>query len=1140
MFIKSRPTAAAAASPTQSPGRTRPKQRRLLLSLLFGSFVLSQLASPVYSVRPARARTSAAAAESPVVDAPVEAERVARREADARAAGEVFAEAERLYGQWQESALRDAAGKYQTAGALWRATGDKRQEAAALKKAGEILHMLGEPEGARPAAERALKLYRETRDRAGEIETLNLVGQVSDYLNEREKALVCHREALRLSRATADRRGEARSLHQVGEVYYNRSDLKDAIRYFNEALAVWQQTGDLKGRAQTLRYLGYTYTDLSDLPRALEYYGQSLALWREARDVRGEAQITNAIGLVHSLLGDKEQALEFYGKAADSFRAIGDREGTATALNGKGEVLSHLNELGQSLDCHEEAWQLCLALGDIDGQMVSLRHMGKVHQARGNASVAAGEDDAAQGSYAQAVGYYEAVLKLSTSRKDRRVEALSLMDIGNVYSSLAEHSKALDYFARALRLNRATRNRRGEALTLNSIGHIHETRGEPQKALAFYTAALPLTRATKDRARESLTLYNIAHAEFGAGRLAESRAHVESSLQIIESLRTNVASHELRSSYFASVRRYYELYTSVLMRLHATRPGEGLDVRALEASERARARGLLDMLSEADADIKQGISPELFERERALRQLLNAKAERQMLLLNAETETGLAASLAREIRALAAEYDEVEVQIRKQNPRYATLKQPRALALTEIQRLLDDDTLLLEYALGVERSYLWAVTREGMTSHELPGSAEIEQAARNVYGLLTARQPVPGETAAARRGRIESADASYWPQAAALSRMLLSPVRERLASKRLLVVPDGALLYIPFGALPSPAADASPEVVLSPSAVVSEEGGANAPLIFKNEIVYLPSAAVLTALREETARRAPAPMLAAVLADPVFDREDPRLPPLAGETRLAALSPSPLLLLPPLPASKDEAETVMSLAAAGSSLKAVGFDANKELASGNKLKQYRIIHIATHGILDNQQPELSGLVLSRFDRRGNPRDGFLRLHDIYNLDLPVELVVLSACNTGLGKAINGEGLVGLTRGFMYAGASRVMASMWKVDDEATAALMKTFYDKMLREELTPAAALRQAQLELWRRKRWQAPYFWAAFTLQGDYRPLPPAPAAPPPQRAFYPGLAASGALLFALSLISLCVVKLTRRSRVVRDAPQP
>lgn len=1132
------------ATSAKSFGGARVMKKRLLfIAWLLPLFVLPSLMLPVFCAPPVRFQS---------VSAEVSVAETDRRVADddIAAAEKAFAEAERLNGQWQEGALREAVGKYQTASSLWRAAGQKQKEAAALKKAGEIFYTLGEHQPALDSCARALKLYRELKDRAGEIETLNLTGRLYAYQGESEKALGYHRKALRLSRLASNARGEAQALNDIGEAYYNQSDAKNAVKYLNQALTVWPKTGDLKGRAQTLRYLGYTYTDLSDLPRALDYYQQSLALWREAQDVRGEAQITNAIGLVHSLLGEKEQALEFYGKAANIFRALGDRAGMTNALNGKGEVLSHLNELQQSLDCHEEALQIYRALDDREGQLVSLRHIGKVYQARGNAESAAGEDLSAKDNYAQAIGYYEQVLKLSTALKNRRIEALSLMDIGNIYSALAEQSKALDYLERALRLNRAAENRRGEYLTLNSIGHIYETRGEPKKALTFYTAALPLTRAAKDPARESLTLYNMAHAEFGAGRLAESRAHVESSLQIIESLRTNVVSHELRSSYFASVRQYYELYTSVLMHMHRERPAQGFDVLALQASERARARGLLDMLQEAGANIQQGINPDLFERKRNLQQLLNAKAERRMRVLNTKSDTGVAAALTREIRALAAEYDEVEAQIRKQNPRYATLRQPRALALEEIQGLLEPDTLLLEYALGVERSYLWVVTREGITSHELPGSVEIEKAARDVYQLLTARQPVPGESAAERRQRIADADTLYWSKATALSKILLSPVRERLASKRLLVVPDGALLYIPFGALPSPPANATSESAAANSNVMPEEGAGGEPLIIRHEIVYLPSATVLTALRDETAGRKPAPWQVAVLADPVFDRDDPRLPPpeksnLTGASAekseaaadvLAAQPSADALLLPPLPASKDEAEAVMSLGNAGSRRKAIGFDANKEFASGGELKQYRIIHFATHGILDNQQPELSGLVLSRFDRSGNTRDGFLRLHDIYNLDLPVELVVLSACNTGLGKAINGEGLVGLTRGFMYAGASRVMASMWKVDDEATAELMKVFYRKMLGEGLTPAAALRQAQLELWRRKRWQAPFFWAAFTLQGDHRALPPIDAPKREVRTSY--ATAAGALLLILSLSSFPIVKLARRTRIARRSP--
>ena len=191
--------------------------------------------------------------------------------------------------------------------------------------------------------------------------------------------------------------------------------------------------------------------------------------------------------------------------------------------------------------------------------------------------------------------------------------------------------------------------------------------------------------------------------------------------------------------------------------------------------------------------------------------------------------------------------------------------------------------------------------------------------------------------------------------------------------------------------------------------------------------------------------------------------------------------------IPPLPASREEADAIMSVAPWRSGLKAVGFDASRATITGTDLGQYRVVHFATHGFVDYEHPELSGLVLSLVDQQGRSQEGFLRMHDIYNLKLPVDLVVLSACNTALGKDVKGEGLIGLTRGFMYAGAGGVAASLWKVDDEATAELMKHFYEGMFKRGLTPAAALREAQIAMWSQKRWHSPYYWAAFVLQGQY-----------------------------------------------------
>lgn len=250
----------------------------------------------------------------------------------------------------------------------------------------------------------------------------------------------------------------------------------------------------------------------------------------------------------------------------------------------------------------------------------------------------------------------------------------------------------------------------------------------------------------------------------------------------------------------------------------------------------------------------------------------------------------------------------------------------------------------------------------------------------------------------------------------------------------------------------------------------------------------------------------------AVIADPVFDRTDPRFTTAATQTNgsaqpvsiavddarsiehLAANSGDQAgvtnvrLVIPRLQFTRQEADQLLALTPKNSSFRALDFQASRATALDPALGQYRYLHFATHGYLDSERPGLSALLFSMVDAQGNPQNGFLRANDIYNLKLPAELVVLSACQTGLGKEIKGEGLVGLTRGFMYAGAARVVVSLWNVNDKATADLMTKFYEKMLRQGQRPAAALRAAQVEMWKQKQWQSPYYWAPFTMQGEWR----------------------------------------------------
>jgi CHAT domain-containing protein len=306
--------------------------------------------------------------------------------------------------------------------------------------------------------------------------------------------------------------------------------------------------------------------------------------------------------------------------------------------------------------------------------------------------------------------------------------------------------------------------------------------------------------------------------------------------------------------------------------------------------------------------------------------------------------------------------------------------------------------------------------------------------------------------------------------------MILAPVAGEFGNKRLVVVADGALQYVPFAALPL----------------------SNQPLILRHEIVSLPSASAFAVQRENLANREPAPKTIAVIADPVFSPGDPRFKNEAGavaQNTTRSLEHLPAnaaggtrLTIPRLPFTRWEADQILAVARAGSNLKALDFRANRAMATGGELSKYRYVHFATHGYLDTTRAGLSAIVLSLFDENGKPQDGFLRTHDIYNLKLPAELVVLSACETGLGKDVQGEGLEGLTRGFMYAGARRVVVSLWNVNDKATAALMQRLYIGMLRTNKTPVAALRAAQIEMLRSGQWQAPYYWAAFVIQGEWK----------------------------------------------------
>lgn len=825
----------------------------------------------------------------------------------------------------------------------------------------------------------------------------------------------------------------------------------------------------------------------ASLPQALEKFRQAVSLWQALDEPYETAVALYGRCLTHRMLGESPEAVTDCEESAETMIALGDNYGEAVARTGRAWAYIYLGEVGKSFSDFTTSLTIRRRIGDRQGESLDLLGIGWAHVLRD-------END-------EALDYFQQSLRVLDVAGDPRGRHVRLGAIGEVYRRTNRPAQAVGYLTQALQRARAAGNDRGgEAETLTGIGWCRYVLGQLSQAHDSFAEALPIRRAVGDRTGEAATTLGLAHVERAQGNLYNARLDVEAALTIIESMRARVGNQPLRLSFFAMAQDYYEFYIDLLMQMHRLDPGRGFAVAALEASERARARSLLDLLNEAGVDVRQGVPSDLVERERTLRLRLNSAASYQRQLLSDTFTSAQAAAAAKEVEDLSAALSEVEARMRRASPRYAALTQARPLSAAEIQsEVATDDTLLLEYTLGRERSFLWAVSPAGVTAYELPGRQEIEQAAGRVRDLLTARgRTVAGETFEQRRARVEAADAQYEVEAARLSRLLITPAAAQIKAKRLVIVAPGVLQLTAFGALPVPKP--------------SSKG--YSPLILNHELVTLPSASTIAMLRRVSQHRELPKKHIAILADPIFSRSDERfaetaphhsmaddaVPPrpqpavadggngVVGHTVPATYAGPSYGALPRLFRTRWEAEQIAALAPQGEVVESLDFSANRETALGPAVGGSRIVHFATHAILDDERPELTGIVLSMFGPDGHPRDGFLRAHDIFNLKLSADLVILSACRTALGRDFKGEGLVGLARAFMYAGAPRVVGSLWSSDDKASAELMVRFYRKMLKEGLRPAAALRMAQVEMWRDKRWRQPYFWSGFVLQGEWR----------------------------------------------------
>jgi CHAT domain-containing protein len=945
-----------------------------------------------------------------------------------------------------------------------RRAGDVVALVRALNRLGQVHLKLNDAAAAFAAAQEALPLARQSRNETLLVDALNFHARVSRLRQDNKAALRLLNEAHALSLRIKYRKGEAESLTELGATYFQQSDLAKTEAFNDEALRLWRELQDKQGEARTLFNSGAPYMRQGKSQQAAEALKTAAAIWHESGMLTEEASALIDLNFLAIRQGQWQKALTLL------------KEVQSLAIDKEAEPYIH-GQIATSLgEIYEAYGQLQTSLNYFEEALILYRDHARDESAAVDASRKAGRVQARIGDYSKAVSQIEEGLQLAQKIDDRFMVALCHEDLGRVHLSVGLYVPAKQEFLEAIALYQQTGNRREWARAQSYLGQTAYVQGDRALAADSYHKALQVFQNISDYTNEAALCFGLGKLELEQQRLEEAGNYLKRSIALTEQLRENAASKDLRSSFLASVHDRYETYVEWLMQLHVRQPDKQFNVAAFEASELGRARSLLDTLKDYQRELRQVAEPSLLAEEAALQNKEQELFDRRAKLQSEGGRVEEREKIENELTQLRARRETLEAQINS-TARFNDLLRPSPLTFEDIKKqITDTETSLLEYSLGAQKSYLWVVTPDNLVSYELPDKSTIEKAARKLADLLARPQTEP-----ARQAELQSAIAE-------VSRLVLGPVAGKLKSSRLIIVPDGILQYISFQIL-----TASPDT--------------DEPLVTRFEIVNAPSASTLAVVQQDKRNRPSASKLLAAFGDPVLQsnyalkapasnraqtgeliaRNDGTRERGAGDERDGAFEPS---RLPPLFFAKQELNELRKLVKNDESIIYEEFDASRDNLRNLDLSQYRILHIATHGLLDSKQPELSGLVLSMLDREGKPMTGFVGLSDIYNLRAPVDLVVLSACNTALGKEVRGEGLIGLTRGFMYAGASSVVASLWKADDEATSELMKRFYTNMLEHSMPPAAALRAAQNSIRQEPQWQSPHYWAAFTLQGEYRQI--------------------------------------------------
>ncbi len=933
--------------------------------------------------------------------------------------------AARLYQRGTSDAWREALTHYQRARAQWSAIDEDDDAALAGYAHAVLLRLVDRTRDALESAKAARERLSNLGNHPLEAYAWNEIGLDLWYSDESQAARDAYRRARELGQRQGDDFVVAAAVSNLCLMHLAESDIVSAHRCYEDALPIIEGAGAGQVESAALTNLGRIAEHLGEPADARTHYRRAIDVLRRVEDPFGEAQTRNNLGVLERGLGNLDSAMAHYVDALAIFESLDERRWQARVSSNIGYVYRGVNEPQRALTSFEHALALFRQVEDARGEAATLDNLGMAHRQLDRLDVAQ--------------TYHQQALELRRRHGHRRAEAVTLRRLAEVTADRGEPTEALNMLGQAAAIAAEIGDQPSEAAARRRIGEILLAEGHFADAEAQLESALALARNAGQRAAEAQTLDRLARVARADGRNTDARIRTAAAIQGLEDLRTRIASQDLRTSYSSLLHDAYALDVELTMVAHRAAPSVGHARRALAVVERARARALLEWIQDADIDLGSRVDP---GRQALRRQLFDALRAKTARLAARDLDDASRTALEAGQQANLQHLDTLDAEIRRQSPAYDEIVRPRPLDAEHIQALVDPGTTLAVYFVGEPTSYLWRVTSDSIDAFALPGRSALEASALEVHRRWSALD------VAARADDHRAA-----VRLAAMLRLDALVGRHAAKTRRVAIIADGALHLVPFAALP----------VVDPHAS-SSEGEPPAPLITHVEVVSIPSASVLELGRDrraDTARE----RTVAVIADPIYAADFANLP-----------------------ASRDEAAAIAATVPTDALFRAVGLDARRSVVQGRRLREFAIVHFATHGVIDMVNPALSGLVLSPEldDRPG--RSGFLSLREIFELDLDAELVVLSGCRTALGPEVRGEGLIGLARGFMFAGSRRILASLWRVEDRATAALMARFYEALAVAGTTPATALAEAQRALAASRRFRDPFHWAGFVLMGDWR----------------------------------------------------